>query len=299
MLRCIALAPMVFVVMVNLCTGLPHLLAQRTSENPPPDAATIENSLRQQTASTHPMKYYVSLPQEWSSDKTWPVLVVPNAHYAAKPKMIERFAPLRDVRKSRLILVQPVVINADPVRNVQEYRGPVMDVISAADAAPAAEGRDEAARAKFDSEGILAVMRDVRELYHAEARFYIAGFSASTHIAYMFLFAHPEVLKGVVINSGMYVGRGVDEDRIPLRNSPVRVNLDVLYLVGAKDPHYETYLANWRKSREQLMGYGHPTAKMREETIQAGNRDGLSPGHDWYPAKILNFCDAVEPKACQ
>src|SRR6185295_12806474 len=118
--------------------------------SPPQQADTIENGLHLQTATTHPMKYYVSLPPGWSNDRTWPVLVVPNAHYAAKPKMIERFAPLRDARKSPLILVQPVVINADPVRNMQEYRGTVMDSISAADAAPDAGGRDEAARAKFD-----------------------------------------------------------------------------------------------------------------------------------------------------
>jgi hypothetical protein len=270
---------------------------QAQSGSPPEKAVTIPDGVHLQTATTHPMKYYVSLPQDWSRDKTWPVLVVPNAHYAATPKMIERFAPLRDARKSRLILVQPVVINADPVRNMQVYRGPVMDAISAADAVPAAEGRDEEARAKFDSEGILAVMRDVRERYHSQAQFYIAGFSASTHVAYMFLFAHPEVLKGVVINSGVYLGRGVDEDRIPLVNSPARTNLDVLFLIGVKDPGYENCLANWRKSREQLIGYGHPAAKMQEEVIQTGNPDGLSPGHDWYPPKILGFCDVVETRS--
>jgi hypothetical protein len=142
-------------------------------------------------------------------------------------------------------------------------------------------------------------MRDVAAQYHGEAKFYIAGFSASTHIAYMFLFAHPELLKGVVINSGVYLGRGVDEDRIPLVNSPARTNLDVLFLIGVKDPGYEKCLDNWRKSREQLMGYGHPAAKMQEEVIQEGNPDGLSPGPDWYPAKILGFCEAVELKARQ
>jgi hypothetical protein len=33
-----------------------------------------------QTATTHPMKYYLSLPKGWSADRIWPVLVAPSAH---------------------------------------------------------------------------------------------------------------------------------------------------------------------------------------------------------------------------
>jgi hypothetical protein len=267
------------------------------AESPPQKATTVPDAAHLQTATTHPMKYYISLPPGWSSDRTWPVLVAPSAHYAAKSKTIEIFAPLRDARKSRLIIVAPLVINADPVGAMKEYRGAVMDSISAADAAPAADGRDEVARAKFDSEGVRAVLQDVKALYHAEEKVYITGFSSSTHIAYMFLFAHPELLKGVVINSGVYLGRGVGKDHIPLMNSPARANLDILYLIGAKDPGYEKCLANWRESRATLLSYGHPAAKMQEEIIQTGNPEGLSTGHNWYPTKILGFCNAVESRS--
>jgi len=257
-----------------------------------PNGAQLQTQL--QTATTHPMKYYISLPPDWSSDRTWPVLVAPSAHYSAKSKTIELFAPIRDARKSRLIIVAPLVINADPIASMKEYRGAVMDAISAADAAPSAEGRDEVARAKFDSEGIMAVIRDVKALYHGEDKFYITGFSASTHVAYMFLFAHPELLKGVVINSGVYLGRGVDESHIPLMNSPVRANLDILYIIGANDPGYKVCMENWRETKAQLLSYGHKAAKIREEVIQKGNPERLNPGHNWFPTKVLGFCDAVE-----
>lgn len=265
--------------------------------NTPEQAGNIPNLTQLQTATTHPMKYYISLPPDWSPDRTWPVLVQPAAHYGGKTKDLEVFARVRDARKSRLIIVAPVAINADPVAKMQEYRGPVMDAIRAADAAPAAEGRDETARAKFDSEGIMAIVKDVQSLYHGEAKFYLTGFSASTHIAYVFLFVHPELLKGVVVNSGMFAGRGVDENHIPLLNSPERANLEILFTIGANDPHYETYMENWRETKAKLLGYGHSEAKIREDVIQPGNPEKLNPGHNWFPTKTIGFCDAAEKAA--
>lgn len=284
------------IILGAVCAVCSALWAQAGS--PTEKAVPIPDRGQLQSATTHPMKYYISLPPDWSSDRTWPVLVAPSAHYAAKSKTIELFAPLRDARKARLIIVAPLVINSDPVAGMKEYRGAVMDSISAADAAPAAEGRDEEARAKFDSEGIMAVIKDVKSRYHAEDKFYITGFSASTHIAYMFLFSHPELLKGVVVNSGVYLGRGVDESHIPLLNSPERAKLDVLFLVGAKDPpsgpNMGLALANWHEARAKLLSYGHSAAKLREEVIQPGNPEKLSAGHNWFPTKILDFCDAID-----
>jgi hypothetical protein len=125
-------------------------------------------------------------------------------------------------------------------------------------------------------------------------KFYIAGFSASTHIAYMFLFAHPELLKGVVINSGVYLGRGVDEDHIPLLNSPERANLAIKYIIGENDPGYKECTENWLKTRAKLLCYGHPASKMQMEVIKKANPENLHSGHNWYPTRIVGFCTAAE-----
>jgi hypothetical protein len=120
---------------------------------PPPPA---------QTATAHPMKYYLSLPKNWSANRTWPVLVAPSAHYEDKGATLAMFVRERDARKAEFIIVQPFVINADRVANMTEYRGAVADAISAADAAT--DGRDEVARGKFDSEGVRTVIKDVQKL---------------------------------------------------------------------------------------------------------------------------------------
>ncbi|MEN9677761.1 MAG: putative esterase [Verrucomicrobiota bacterium] len=251
-----------------------------------------------QTATTHPMKYYISLPKNWAPDRKWPVLVAPSAHYGDKGKNLAMFAAERDARKAGFILVAPLVINADRVTDMTEYRGAVMDAITAADAASPAGSRrpdrNDGARAKFDSEGIRAILQDVQKLYRGEDKVYITGFSSSTHVAYLFLFNHPELLKGVIINSGVYLGRGVAEDHIPFLNSPERARLRIKYIVGEEDPGYPKYSENWYETKAKLLHYGHPASIIEMEVIKQRNGDKLKPGHSCYPTRIFDFCAAGE-----
>jgi predicted esterase len=238
------------------------------------------------------MKYYLSLPKNWSPNQKWPVLVAPSAHYGDKGTNLSMFAAERDKRKAGFIIVAPLVINADRVADMMEYRGAVAEAINAADSAT--DGRDEVARGKFDSEGIRAILKDVQELYGGENKVYITGFSSSTHIAYMFLFAHPELLKGVIINSGVYLGRGVDENHIPFLNSPERTNLPIKYIIGEEDRGYEKCSENWQETKAKLLRYGHAASKIQMEVIRKGNRENLNPGHSCYPTRIFDFCASVE-----
>jgi hypothetical protein len=252
---------------------------------------------RVQTATTHPMKYYVSLPGNWSANRKWPVLVAPSAHYGDKTGNLAMFAAERDARKAGFIIVVPFVINADRVAEMTEYRGTVADAISVADAASPGGRRDENARGNFDSQGIRAILKDVRTLYHGEDKVYITGFSSSTHVAYMFLFTHPELLKAVVINSGVYLGRGVDESHIPLLNSPERAALPIKFIVGEEDRGYQKYSENWKETKARLLQYGHSASRIHMEVIRKGNREHLNPGHSCYTTRIFDFCVAVETAA--
>jgi len=264
------------------------------SETRADDRHPVPTADEVQTATTHPMRYRISLPKQWSPDRSWPVLIAPSAHYGDKGKSLALFAAERDARKAGFILVAPLVINADPVRNMAEYRGAVADAIAAADAATGDGSRDADARAKFDSEGIRAVIRDVQRLYRGEEKVYITGFSSSTHIAYLFLFTHPELLKGAVINSGVYLGRGVDEDQLPLPNSPERASIAVKFVIGENDPGYTKCSENWLETKVKLLGCGHVTSKLQTEVIKKGNAENLGIGHQWYPSRILDFCAATE-----
>lgn len=245
-----------------------------------------------QTASTHPMKYYISLPKGWSADRAWPVLVAPNSHYGDKGSNLGLFTAERDRRRAGFIIIQPLVINADRVENMGEYRGAVANAIKTADAAT--DGRDENARARFDAEGLMAILKDVTRIYHGEKKVYITGCSSSTHVAYLMLMNHPELLKGAIINSGVYLGRGVDEAHLPLTHSPERAGVAVKYIVGENDGGYAKYIENWKETKAKLLGWGHPAEKIQEEIIRQGNPERLGTGHQWFPTKIMDFCIGVE-----
>ncbi len=241
------------------------------------------------TASTHPMRYAISLPSKWSPDGKWPVIIAPNAHYGNKGAPLKSLSPVNEKLGAGFIIVSPVVINSDPVDPMTEYRGEIADGIRAADAKTGDYGRDDDARAAFDSAGIRAVIQDVQRLYGGEDRVYIAGFSASTHIVYLFLFTHPELLKGAVINSGVYRGRGVDEEHLPLLNSPERARVEIKFIAGEQDKGAATYTENWAETKALLTRIGHPESKIHEEIIRQGNPEKLPTGHTWYPTRIMDF----------
>ena len=252
------------------------------------------------TATTHPMKYQISLPKEWSAERTWPVLVAPSAHYSEQGKHLALFAAERDARHAPFIIVAPFVINADRVETMTQYRGAVADAIRAADAATDDGFRDEDARAKFDAEGICAVLKDVQSRYRGEARVYFTGFSSSTNVAYLFLFNHPELLKGVMINSGMFVWRGVDRDEIPLLHSAERAAIAVKFIIGENDPFYGKVYENWETTRSELLRCGHQETRLQSEIVKPANPQHLPTGHTWFPTRILDFCadgEAARPAA--
>lgn len=246
------------------------------------------------TASTHPMQYVISLPSQWEPGKKWPVIIAPNAHYGNKAATIHMLAPLNEKRKAGFIIVSPIVINSDPVAPMKEYRGAIAEGIRAADAKKGEGGRDDDARAAFDSAGIRAVIQDVQRLYGGEDRVYVTGFSASTHIVYLFLFTHPELLKGAFINSGVYRGRGVDESNLPLVNSPERARVEIQFTAGEQDKGAKLYAENWAEAKALLRGCGHPESRFHEEIIRQGNAEHLPVGHAWFPTRIMDFFTRIQ-----
>ena len=240
------------------------------------------------------MQYVVSLPSQWAPDKKWPVIIAPNAHYGNKAATLKMLAPLNEKRKAGFIIISPIVINSDPVAAMKEYRGDIADGIHAADAKMGEGGRDDDARAAFDSAGIRAVIQDVQRLYGGEDRVYITGFSASTHIVYLFLFMHPELLKGAFINSGVYRGRGVDEDHLPRLNSPERARVEIKFIAGEQDKGAGFYSENWTQTKALLIRSGHPVSKFHEEIIRPGNPENLPVGHTWFPTRIMDFFIGIQ-----
>jgi hypothetical protein len=209
------------------------------------------------TASTHPIQYYLSLPDGWTKTKKWPVVVVIDS---AERQFLDAANTFEKARKKQpFILVTPLVVTNGGAgfRSVPTYHytDAVWDQIQSS------------GQFKFDYEGITAIMSDVAKDYAGEDKYFITGLEAGGHTVFGILFNHPEVLRGAAVICPNYIGRWIDEQKIS--SAPERVNLPIKNLIGSKDelcaPGHPIYAQMQRaKSLAEEHGYKNVTVTMVE-----------------------------------
>jgi len=152
------------------------------------DAAAIQGVVLK-TASTHPLRYFLSLPKgyERRPGKKWPVFL----YVDGSGSLFEEGAKAwRDNRgKLGMIIVAPCTFsNTGRVQGdeaMARYRKWYSD-------AAIEEGSKK--RLEFDEEGLLAVIKDLEKNYDAESRIYMTGFSGGGTPTYMMIWKHPDLL---------------------------------------------------------------------------------------------------------
>jgi hypothetical protein len=175
------------------------------------------------TASSHPIQYYLSLPEGWVAGKKWPVVVVIES---ADRQFLEAATAFAQARKHRpFILVTPLVVTNGGAgyRSVPTYHysEPVWDRIQTS------------GQFNFDMEGITAIMQDVVKQDSGEDKYFVTGFEAGGHTVWGILFNHPEVTRGAALVCPNYLGRWVDAEHIS--SAPGRTGLPIRNFVGTKD----------------------------------------------------------------
>ena len=175
------------------------------------------------TASTHPIQYYLSLPEGWVANKKWPVVVVIDS---AERDFLQAATAFANARRQRpFILVTPLVVTngGAGARSVPTYHysDPVWDKIQSS------------GPFVFDLDGITAIMQDVVKQYGGEDKYFITGLEAAGHTVFGILFNRPEALRGAAIVCPNYQGRWVDEAHIS--TAPERSALPVRNFIGAND----------------------------------------------------------------
>ncbi len=175
------------------------------------------------TATTHPIQYYLSLPDGWTAEKKWPVVVVIES---ATRDFLEAAAAFTKAREQRpFILVTPLVVTNGGAgfRSVPTYHysNAVWETIQ------------NSGQFQFDLDGINAIMRDVKKEYGGEDKYFITGLEAAGHTIWGILFNNPESVRGAVLVCPNYAGRWVDEQHIS--SAPDRITLPIRNFVGTKD----------------------------------------------------------------
>ena len=175
------------------------------------------------TASSHPIQYYLSLPDGWAAGKKYPVVVVIESANRDFLEATTAFAQAR--RQQPFIIVTPLVVTNGGTRYREvptyHYSDQVWTRIQ------------NDGDFNFDMAGITAIMHDVVKQYGGEDKYFITGLEAGGHTVWGVLFGHPEAVRGAAIICPNYLGRWVDEAHISSDAS--RTSLPIRNFVGTND----------------------------------------------------------------
>ena len=228
------------------------------------------------TASSHPIQYYLSLPEGWIAGRKYPVVMVIESADREFLEAATAFAQARG--KQPFILITPLVVTngGTRYREVPTYRY--------SDQVWTRIQND--GDFNFDMAGITAIMQDVVKQYCGDDKYFITGFEAGGHTVWGVLFNHPETVRGAAIVCPNYLGRWVDEAHISSDAS--RARLPIRNLVGTKD---------------ELCAEGHPIYMQMQKAISVAKAHGYEnvslvrvegKGHERLANEVLAYFSSLK-----
>ena len=202
------------------------------------------------TASGHPMQYYVSLPDGWTREKTWPIVVVIESADKEYKENALRFVRAR--KKMPFIIVAPYNVNnsrsgrRDPA--IFPYSPATWDYI------------EKVGDCQFNMDGLTQVVKDVQAAYNGDEKYYLTGFEAGTHTVWQMTFQHPERLKAVAAVAGNYNRNSCMQDPASFSNDLSRVVLPVVGFTPELDSFYgpgAVVYNQWQAARQAAIDHGY------------------------------------------
>ena len=226
-------------------------------------------------AVNHPIQYYIALPDNWSSNAKWPVVIVLEEAAKEFKKNAERFIAAE--KGMPFIIVSPFITTNGNygIRDslIYPYSKVVWDTI------------DQITNCKFDVGGLLNIIADVKKNYSGSDKVFLTGFEAGTHLLWAMTFQHPELLLAAAPVAGNYRGRCVAEAQVS--NDASRIQLPIKNFTGSEDagfgkkgPLYSQYL----EAKNLALAHGY---KNISETEIAGK------GHEPLPNEVMSYFYSV------
>lgn len=271
-------------VMAMLAAALPHQKDDSKLAKGYPERAKVlrecearlaVDSPLLRKARNHTMQYYLSLPNGWSADKKWPVLVAVegagcnfrgmNGGYGGKGN-------------TSYIVVTPCSFSNTNSLEGQEGKYPY-----------AREVLEEwnGKRMDFDEPGLLAALDDVRADFNGEEKFYITGFSGGGNITWHFIFTHPEKLAAAAPASANFSGL-----RAEASQSQAKETLPIKVLQGEDDEYRKPDSISpldrqWEFAKSMLEQHGY-----KNWTYELVPKTGHSPCNK----QVLEFFNGLREK---
>jgi hypothetical protein len=141
------------------------------------------------------MQYYVSLPHGWTAGRKWPVVVVIES---ANRQFLETLGIFAKARGDKpFILVAPMVTTNGGANYRQAGTYHYSDAVW---------NRIEQDRCRFDTDGVAAVVADIRKLFGGEDAYFLTGWEAGGHTVWPLIFQHPETIRAAAPAVTNYAG---------------------------------------------------------------------------------------------
>ena len=219
------------------------------------------------TARTHPIRYYVTLPEGWSRDRRWPVVVTLEGSGRSYAANHAAFVAARGGRPY-IIVTPQIVSNRGGNRDRGLYPAAVWAEV------------DRKGTAAFDTAGVFAVLREIVRDYGGEEKPYVTGFSSGGHLGWTFVFTRPDAFRAAAMASPNFAWRGVTT----VSTAPERASLPVHVFTASREEYIRYIDVQWKKASSALAEHGFAAAG---RTVIDDAR------HDRRADEVLAFFDSV------
>jgi len=226
-------------------------------------------------ASDHPMQYYMSLPDNWSPGRKWPVVIALEDAGKQFKKNAERFAGARQDMPF-IIIVPFITTNGQQGHRdstIYPYSKAVWDII------------DKTSICKFDIDGLQSIIKDVKATFSGSDKVFITGFEAGTHLLWSLIFQHPEWLYAAAPVAGNYRSRCVENNSFSDDKS--RVQLSIKNFTGSDDNNFGikgNYYYQYLEAKKLAIAHGYKNISETEVT---------GKGHVPLPDHVLDYFNKV------
>ncbi len=150
-------------------------------------------------ASTHPIKYYLALPERYrhGPDQRWSVLLCVDGARCCFAELAQDFQAQRG--NLPFLLVVPCTFS-----NTNAIAGEIRDRYLQIYTEAIIDGVGD--RREWDEASLQAILQDLRERYGAAERIYMTGFSGGGLLTYRMIGRRPEMLAGAILVGANYFG---------------------------------------------------------------------------------------------
>lgn len=198
-------------------------------------------------AANHAMEYYLVLPKGWSKARRWPILVTVEGAGCNWLGNCQGFLGGR--KDLPFIIVTPIAFSNTNALDPKKYNYPkeLLDEV------------ERTGRMKFDEEGLLEVLKDVREKFGGEDKFWITGFSGGGMLTWRMVFGHPDLLNGAAPACGNFAMPG------EISGAPERETVPIKAFQGDKDEYWKDEAHNlenqWLSAKSICDAHGFKNVK--------------------------------------